>query len=450
MLAKLLIDAIVHQTTVLIAGVSTAAGIRAPLAHVADQVFVDLSRAIEEQGVGRKVAADMFGLALRTYQKKVQRLSESSSAAHRTLWEAVLDHLEKHPDTTRQRLMKRFAVDGEDNVAAVLNDLLGSGVLERRGRGPQAVYRLSPRDDSAAALRELDRDEIATLLWVFIYRRRGATLGEIASVTGWKEEVIMAALADLCASGRIEPERAPEGVTTEATTRYRASTVTVPVGAAVGWAGAVIDHYQTVCTAIVTKLQAGSSISLPQDTVGGATLGEIATVTGWKEEVITAALADLCASGRIEPERAGDGAASAPTTRYRASTVTVPVGAAVGWAGAVIDHYQTVCTAIVTKLQAGSGISLPQDTVGGATLGFDIYPGHPHEEEVYALLRTVRGDVNRLWEKVAAHNRENPIPEAHKRKVHFYFGQMVQDAVLETTPDGAANAADEAETEVEG
>ena len=80
MLAKLLIDAIVHQTTVLIAGVSTAAGIRAPLAHVADQVFVDLSRAIEEQGVGRKVAADMFGLALRTYQKKVQRLSESSSA----------------------------------------------------------------------------------------------------------------------------------------------------------------------------------------------------------------------------------------------------------------------------------------------------------------------------------------------------------------------------------
>jgi hypothetical protein len=354
MLAKLLIDAIVHQTTVLIAGVSTAAGIRAPLAHVADQVFVDLSRAIEEQGVGRKVAADMFGLALRTYQKKVQRLSESSSAAHRTLWEAVLDHLEKNPDTTRQRLMKRFAVDGEDNVAAVLNDLLVSGVLERRGKGPQAVYRLSPRDVSGAALRELDRDEIATLLWVFIYRRRIATLGEIASVTGWKEEVI------------------------------------------------------------------------------------------------TAALADLCASGRIEAESAGDGGSSEATTRYRASTVTVPVGAVVGWAGAVIDHYQTVCTAIVTKLQAGSSISLPQDTVGGATLGFDIYPGHPHEEEVYALLRTVRGDVNRLWEKVAAHNRENPIPESRKRKVHFYFGQTVQDAVLETTPEGAANPADEAETEVEG
>ena len=334
MLAKFMIDAMVRQSTVLIAGVSTAAGIRAPLAHVADQVFVDLARSIEEQGVGRKVAADMFGLALRTYQKKVQRLAESSSTAHRTLWEAVLDHLEKHPDSSRQQLMKRFAADGDDNVAAVLNDLLVSGVLERRGRGLQTTYLLRPREESMAVLRERDRDEIATLLWVFLYRRRGASLGEVASATGWKEAVIVAALADLLESGRIEQEPP--------------------------------------------------------------------------------------ASERPDS-----------TPRYRTSTVQVPVGAAVGWAGAVIDHYQTVCTAIVTKLQMGSGVSLPQDIVGGATLGFDIYPGHPHEAEVYALLRTVRADVNLLWEKVAAYNREHPVPDSRKRKVHFYFGQTVQDAVTE-------------------
>ena len=54
-------------------------GIRAPLAHVADQVFVALAHEIERQGVGRKVVADMFGMALRTYQKRVQRLGESAS-----------------------------------------------------------------------------------------------------------------------------------------------------------------------------------------------------------------------------------------------------------------------------------------------------------------------------------------------------------------------------------
>jgi hypothetical protein len=72
---KLLIDAITRQTTVLIAQLSTSAGLRAPLAHVADQVFVELARELEAQGLGKKVVADMFGMALRGYQKKVQRLS---------------------------------------------------------------------------------------------------------------------------------------------------------------------------------------------------------------------------------------------------------------------------------------------------------------------------------------------------------------------------------------
>jgi hypothetical protein len=79
-----LIDAIVQQTTLLIAQLSTAAGIRAPLARLADQVFLELSRELEAQGVTRKVAADMFGLALRSYQKKIHRLSESATQREQT------------------------------------------------------------------------------------------------------------------------------------------------------------------------------------------------------------------------------------------------------------------------------------------------------------------------------------------------------------------------------
>ena len=66
---KVLIDSIMRQTTVLIAQLSAAAGIRAPLAHLADEVFLNLSKELEDQGVSRKVVADMFGLALRTYQQ---------------------------------------------------------------------------------------------------------------------------------------------------------------------------------------------------------------------------------------------------------------------------------------------------------------------------------------------------------------------------------------------
>ena len=146
--------------------------------------------AIEEQGVSRKVVADMFGMAFCTYQKKVQRLAEGSTASHRTLWEAVLGYLGAHGTVSRTQLLRRFGADGEENVAAVLNDLVESG---------------------------------------------------------------------------------------------------------------------------------------------------------------------------------------------------------------------------------------------GATLGFDVYPGHRHEQQVYALLRTVRRDVNQLWSQVAEYNREHPVPEAQKRKVYFYFGQTVQD-----------------------
>jgi hypothetical protein len=101
----LLIDQIVRQTTVLIAQLSTAAGIRAPLADVADQVFLKLASEIEAQGVPRKVVADMFGLALRSYQRKMQRLTESATETQRTLWQAVLEHLTTQGSCTRQAII---------------------------------------------------------------------------------------------------------------------------------------------------------------------------------------------------------------------------------------------------------------------------------------------------------------------------------------------------------
>lgn len=64
---KVLIDAIVRQNMVLVAQLSTAAGLRAPLAHVANDVFLDLVAELESQGVRQRVIADMFGLALRSY-----------------------------------------------------------------------------------------------------------------------------------------------------------------------------------------------------------------------------------------------------------------------------------------------------------------------------------------------------------------------------------------------
>jgi hypothetical protein len=91
--SQVLIDAIVQQTMVFIAQLATAGGVRAPLAKVAGQVFLELTSELQSQGVKKKVIADMFGMALRTYHRRTRELKQSQTDAGRTLWDATLAFL---------------------------------------------------------------------------------------------------------------------------------------------------------------------------------------------------------------------------------------------------------------------------------------------------------------------------------------------------------------------
>jgi hypothetical protein len=114
-----------------------------------------------------------------------------------------------------------------------------------------------------------------------------------------------------------------------------------------------------------------------------------------------------------------------PDGRYRSSSITIAVGDRVGWEAAVLDNFQGVAKAIAAKIRLGPQSEL-RDVIGGATLSFDVHPGHPLEAEVYDLLRTIRAQVNDLWSRLTAHNRAHPIPDADKVKVTFYMGQNVE------------------------
>src|SRR6188768_2362585 len=135
MTIELLIHAIVRQTTILIAQLATSRGARAPLAQIANQVFIALVRELERQGVSRKVSADMFGLGLRSYRRKIQRLSESSTERGRSLWEVVLEHVRTHELVTRNEILTRFARDDEAQIRAVLRDLSDSQLVFSSGTG---------------------------------------------------------------------------------------------------------------------------------------------------------------------------------------------------------------------------------------------------------------------------------------------------------------------------
>jgi hypothetical protein len=258
---KLLIDGIMRQTTVLIAQLSTSAGVRAPLAHLADQVFLSLAQEIEAQGIGRKVVADMFGLALRSYQRKTQRLTASATHQGKTLFEAVLEYVESQGGSTRAQLLSRFAKDGDRETIGVLTDLVQSGLLYATGTGEGTLYGVTSDVERQRLTRHSDLAALSSMALGEIYRNPGNTVAALSKTLGVDVAALEAALATLRREGRV----------TDTDGELRASTFQLPVGAEVGWESAVFDHFQAVAATIVSKLRVRARGGAVEQHVGGST-----------------------------------------------------------------------------------------------------------------------------------------------------------------------------------
>ena len=263
-----LIDAIVRQTTVLIAQISTAAGLRSPLARVADQVFLELSRELEAQGVTRKIAADMFGLALRSYQKKVQRLAGGVTYGDRTLWGAVVEQLRSQRGCTRGALLKHFAKEDEADLAAVLKDLVDTGFVSCTGRGAARFYELTSAHTREALAGEAELDTITGLVWLAIYDQQLVEREALLASLPFGPVLSAQAIAVLLEDGRIERSVDPAS----GQEQLRCTRLMIPVGSERGWETAVFDHFRALATAVAAKLRLATGRSQLNDVIGGSTL----------------------------------------------------------------------------------------------------------------------------------------------------------------------------------
>jgi len=323
---QLVIDAIVRQSIVLIAQLATAEGARSPLARVADEVLGDLVRELERQGLGEKVIADLFGLALRKYRRQAGRLRESATARGVTLLGAMHAFLAERDGASRAEIRARFADDDEGVVHGILDDLVDSGLVRRSGLGGQARYRVA----TAEELEELgvvgaggspEADE--ALVWVHLCGGGSLRRDQLAALVPLAPSALERALSGLVADGRVRAEGPPGG-----------------------------ESYST----------------------------------------------DRC---------------------------LIPVGDAAGWEAAIIDHHRAVLAALAAKVASGQHGSAPADEVGGTTVSFDLWPGHPREQEVRELLADTRRKVAALWEAVEDENRGRGLEIAYK--ITFYYGQFRTD-----------------------
>jgi predicted transcriptional regulator len=264
---NLLVDALVRQTTVLIAQLATSAGARATLAHTANQVFLDLVAELKAQGLGNKVIADMFGLTLRGYYHKVARLSESTTERGRSLWEALYSFIQERDTVARSELFERFQRDEEMKVRGVLSDLVDSGLVFRAGRGDATVYRAAKADELPLDKNGTDDVHLANWCWIAIYRNGPISLDELATHVPAEGALLSRALQALEAQGQIRTEQV-DGVT-----RYSSDACVIPLGDPKGWEAAVFDHYQAMVTAICAKLALGQRRAVRGEWVGGSTFG---------------------------------------------------------------------------------------------------------------------------------------------------------------------------------
>jgi hypothetical protein len=259
-----LIDSLVRHTTVLIAQVATSAGARAPLAHVVNRVFLDLVTEIERQGVARKVVADMFGLALRSYQQKVQRLSESVTDADTTLWEAVYAFLREKNVATRGDVLRRFRNDDEASLKSILHDLVESGLIYRAGNSASAVFRVATEEELGLAWQEEHERGVRAAVWFRVYRE--GPIAREALAQGWRFEApaVSKAIDELLSDGHISMNQ------TGASESLRATRCFVPMQDTAAWGASVVDHFQMVTSAICAKLANRQTRALPDDEIGGS------------------------------------------------------------------------------------------------------------------------------------------------------------------------------------
>ncbi len=259
MTRQILIDNIVRQTTILIAQLATSGGVRSPLAQIADRIFLDLARELDAQGISRKVSADMFGMALRSYRRRVRQLSESSTERGRSLWEAVLDYLSRGALVTREEVLRRFDRDEAELVRGVLNDLCESGLVFRLGAGKSAAYRAATAEEIAEL--RTRAEGLSELVWMLVYREGPLSADDLAARTSLKSEVLAVCLDELVETARIA--QLPDG-------KYESSRMVLPLGSAAGWEAALFDHFQAVVQTMCKRLQKSGDSAVEAEN-GGST-----------------------------------------------------------------------------------------------------------------------------------------------------------------------------------
>ena len=259
---EILINAIVRQTMVLIAQLATH-GTRAPLADMADQVFMSLVDELRARGLSHRVVANMFALPLSTYHDRIRRFSQSNTKQG-SLWQEVLSFVQDNEPVTQARVLYEFHKDSAEDIKGILNDLIKARLLSKTGQGFDTTYEITSERSRLAGAQD-PVDAASTLVWVAIYGSSPLSRDELARLLPMDEALLEEAIGRLVQEGRVMREEGEGGP------QYTCDLCVLPFGAPNGWEAALFDHYQAMVKAICVKLEGGAKHAERKDVIGGST-----------------------------------------------------------------------------------------------------------------------------------------------------------------------------------
>lgn len=146
------ISVLAYQTGRTIASTSLRGGMRRSVGWTADVMWQGLVDGFEQAGLSQKVAADMMGLTLRTYQRRVQSLQVSHHGGQ-TYWMLIYTRL-KRGEATRDTILGWFDSGLKRQIVSLLRDMLDTGwvVLDEEG-----MYQSSHDAEDHGSIEVLER-----------------------------------------------------------------------------------------------------------------------------------------------------------------------------------------------------------------------------------------------------------------------------------------------------
>jgi hypothetical protein len=143
--ATLLITIVVRKSADLVATVATQGGSRHSLAEVPNRFHEALAEALDARNVPRKVAAEMFGVGLRTHQRRLKQAHEAPVTKRETLSARVYRLVSVAGESTKLDIELAFQDVPAHLLASALRDLQKNDLLLRTQHGAEVRFATTGR-----------------------------------------------------------------------------------------------------------------------------------------------------------------------------------------------------------------------------------------------------------------------------------------------------------------